>query len=86
MLAFRVPALSTSTSPSTGEADTPGESRPLYKKGWLLAGLVVLVAGTVALLASSGGDRERLPAPESLPDFPPPPDLRLSFGAGRSTH
>ena len=85
-LALRIPALSTSSSPGTDEAGTPGESRPLYKKGWFLAGLAVLVAGTAVLLASSGDDREHLPPPESLPDFPPPPDLRLSIGAGRSIH
>lgn len=81
---LRVPALSASTPPGTGEDAPSGRPRPLFRKTWFLAGLVVLAAGTVVLLASGGGDRERLPARESLPDFPPPPDLRLPVGAGGS--
>jgi len=83
---LRIPALSASTSPGASETGPPGESEPLYKRSWFLAGLAVLVAGTVVLLASGGDDRERVPARESLPDFPPPPDLGLSIGLGRCMH
>jgi hypothetical protein len=84
--ALRIPALSVSSAGGSGETGPPGESKPLYKRGWFLAGLAVLVAGTAVLLASSGGDRERLPVSESLPGFPPPPDLGLGFDTGGSMH
>ena len=82
--ALRIPTLSASGSTDAGETGPPGESVPLYKKAWFLAGLTLLVAGTVVLLASGDGDEEHPSTRESLPGFPPPPDLRLSIGAGSS--
>jgi len=45
------------------------EKKPIYKRWWFLGAAALVVGGTVALIATRGGEEKE----KALPDFPGPP-------------
>lgn len=60
--------------PATMTSST-SESKPLYKKWWAIALGIGVVAGAVVLLGGGGDDGGSDEPVDTLPYFPPPPDV-----------